>query len=167
MAGHRVKQIAICDLSLCMALFSFFFCSASLCQQSSWNRNSSIVCRPPICCLSVAQLSQFLMHGFLSNFGCCFPWAICSAVFGTFVNFFFLFDFFFFLLFLALRDCVGRANAVAWVSIRLAGVTKVVFGKWFCQSKAVPVSCPKPIIPLFRVAITIMAKWLYIRPMVI
>ncbi len=41
------------------------------------------------------------------------------------------------------------------------------FGKWFGQSKAVPVSCPKPIIPLFRAVVTVMAKWLYIELMAI
>ncbi len=28
------------------------------------------------------QLSLNLLHGFLSNFGSCFPWAICPDVFG-------------------------------------------------------------------------------------
>ncbi len=33
---------------------------------------------------SVARFSLKLMHGFLSNFGCCFPWAICPDVFFIF-----------------------------------------------------------------------------------
>ena len=33
---------------------------------------------------SVSQLSLNLMHGFLSNFGCCFPWAIRSDFFLNF-----------------------------------------------------------------------------------
>ncbi len=37
------------------------------------------------------------------------------------------------------------------------------FGKWFGQSKGVPVSYPKPIIPLFRAVVTVMEKWLYIQ----
>ncbi len=41
------------------------------------------------------------------------------------------------------------------------------FGKWFGQSKAVPVSYPKPIIPQFHAVVTVMAKWLYIQPMAI
>ncbi len=41
------------------------------------------------------------------------------------------------------------------------------FGKWVGQSKAVPVSYPQPIIPLFRAVVTVMAKWLYIQPMAI
>ncbi len=52
-----------------VCLFTYMnpiFCPAWLCQQSSWNRNLSVV-RP-----SVSQLSLDLMHGFLSIFGCCF-----------------------------------------------------------------------------------------------
>ena len=41
------------------------------------------------------------------------------------------------------------------------------FDKWFGQSKAVPVNYPKPIIPLFRAVVTVMAKWLYIQPIAI
>ncbi len=41
------------------------------------------------------------------------------------------------------------------------------FGKLFGQSKAVPVSYPKRITPLFRAVVTVMAKWLYIQPMAI
>ncbi len=41
------------------------------------------------------------------------------------------------------------------------------FGKWFDQSKAVPVSYRQPIIPQFRAIVTVMAKWLYIQPMTI
>ncbi len=40
-------------------------------------------------------------------------------------------------------------------------------GKCIGQSKAVPVSNPKPIIPLFRAVVTVMTKWLYIQPMAI
>ena len=47
------------------------FSSAWPCQRTSWNQNLSVIC------LSVSQLSLNLMHGLLSNFGCCFPWAIC------------------------------------------------------------------------------------------
>ncbi len=36
-----------------------------------------------------------------------------------------------------------------------------------CQSKAVPVSHPRPIIPQFRAVVTVMATWLYIQPMAI
>ena len=43
---------------------------------------------------SVAQLSLNLMHGFLSNFGCWFCWAICSGVFAIFENFFFFWIFY-------------------------------------------------------------------------
>ncbi len=64
-----------------------FFSSAWLCQQSSWNRNLSVV-RP-----SVSQLSLNFMHRFLSNFSCGFPWAICSDIFWIFEKKFF-FDFF-------------------------------------------------------------------------
>ncbi len=41
------------------------------------------------------------------------------------------------------------------------------FGKWFGQSKAVPISYPKPIVPLIRAVVTVMAKWLHIEPMAI
>ncbi len=33
---------------------------------------------------SMLQLYLFLMHGFLSSFGCCFPWAIPSDLFWIF-----------------------------------------------------------------------------------
>ncbi len=39
----------------------------------------TIVRRP-----SLLQLSLNLMHGFLSNFGCCLPWAIRSDFFSIF-----------------------------------------------------------------------------------
>ncbi len=58
------------------------FLAAWLCQQSSWNRNSSV--RPFVVRPSVSQLSLNLMHGFLSNFSCGFPWAIRSDVFFNF-----------------------------------------------------------------------------------
>ena len=32
-------------------------------------------------CPSVSKLSLYLMHGFLSNFSCCFPWVIHWDVF--------------------------------------------------------------------------------------
>ncbi len=35
------------------------------------------------------------------------------------------------------------------------------------QSKAVSVSHPKPIIPLFHTIVTVISKWLYIQPMAI
>ncbi len=53
--------------------------SAWLRQQSSWNRNSPVV-RPSAVRLW-HRLSLNLLHGFLSNFGSCFPWAICPDVF--------------------------------------------------------------------------------------
>ena len=63
----------------CLIEEQLIFSSGWLCQQSSSNRNLSVVCRP-----SVSQLSLNLMHGFLFNFGCCFPWAIHSDVFWIF-----------------------------------------------------------------------------------
>ncbi len=58
------------------------FSSAWLCQQRSWYgrfvRRPSSVVRP------WSQLYLFLMCGFLSNLGCCFPWAIPPDVFGIF-----------------------------------------------------------------------------------
>ena len=64
---------------------------AWLCQQSSWNRNLSVVCRPssvigrPSVRPSVSQLSlNLIMHAFLSKFGFCFPWSIRSDVFLIF-----------------------------------------------------------------------------------
>ena len=54
-----------------------------------------LVRRPSVCPSvrpSVAPLSRNLMHGFVSNFGCCFPWEIYSGVtFAAFDNFFFYF----------------------------------------------------------------------------
>ncbi len=64
--------------TFCTNLFS----SAWQCQQSSWNRNSSIVVRTSV--LSVVRLwhrlSLDLLHGFISNFSCCFsgPYARIS-----------------------------------------------------------------------------------------
>ncbi len=50
------------------------FSSAWLCQQSSWNRNSSVVRRPSVVRPSVVRLwhrlSLKLLHGLLSNFSC-------------------------------------------------------------------------------------------------
>ena len=43
----------------------------------------------------------------------------------------------------------------------------LVFVTGLSQSKAVPFSHPKPIIPLFRAVVTVMAKWLCIERMVI
>ncbi len=39
------------------------------------------------------RLPRNLLHGFLSNFSCYLPWAICRDVFGIFDNFFFFFFF--------------------------------------------------------------------------
>ena len=73
-----LRQSILSDIKTAGTIFS----SAWLCQQSSWNRNSSVV-RP-----SVTQLSLNLMRLFLYNFGCCFPWAIrpdvCFWIFETF-----------------------------------------------------------------------------------
>ncbi len=51
------------------------------------------VVRPSVVRPSVSQLSLNLMHGFLSNFSCGFPWAIRSDVFLIFEKKFFFFDF--------------------------------------------------------------------------
>ena len=51
---------------------------SSLCPPSVVRRPSSVVRHP-----SVSQLSLNLMHGFLSNFSCGFPWAIRSDVFSS------------------------------------------------------------------------------------
>ncbi len=59
-------------------IFRVIFSSAWLCQQSSLNRNSSIVRRPSVRLWH--RLSLKLLHGFLSNFSCGFPWAICPDV---------------------------------------------------------------------------------------
>ncbi len=72
---HRQKTPTGPGLSTHVA-FSYIFSSAWLCQQSSWNRNSSIV-------RLWHRLSLKLLHGFLSNFSCGFPWAICPD--GLFV----------------------------------------------------------------------------------
>ncbi len=53
----------------------FFEGSSAWASTESWNR--SVVCRP-----SVSQSSLNLMHRFLSNFDCCFPWAIRSDIFN-------------------------------------------------------------------------------------
>ncbi len=61
------------------------FSSAWLCQQSSWNRNSSVVrpsVRPSVRLWH--RLSLKLFHGFLSNFSCGFSWATCPEVFFIF-----------------------------------------------------------------------------------
>ncbi len=50
------------------------------------------ICPSSVIRPSVSQLSLNLMHGFLSNFSCGFPWAICSDVFLMFEKKFF-FDF--------------------------------------------------------------------------
>ncbi len=71
-------------------IFLKIFSSAWLCQQSSWNRNLSVVCRPSVVRPSVSQLSLNSLHGFLSNFSCGFPWAIRSDFFWIFQKKFFL-----------------------------------------------------------------------------
>ncbi len=64
---------------LYILVYFSFFSSAWLCQQSSWNRNSSVV-RPSVRLWH--RLSLKLLYGFLSNFSCGFPWAISpDAVF--------------------------------------------------------------------------------------
>ncbi len=62
-------------------LILVIFSSAWLCQQSSWNRNSSVV-RPSAIRLW-HRLSLKILHGFLSNVSCYFPWAISPEVFWT------------------------------------------------------------------------------------
>ena len=57
------------------------FSSAWLCQQCSWNWKSSGV-RPSVRLWH--RLSLKLLHGFLSNFSCGFPWAICADFFFPF-----------------------------------------------------------------------------------
>ncbi len=61
------------------------FSSAWLCQQSSWNRNSSVVRASSVVRLW-HRLSLKLLHGFLSNFSCGFPWAICPDVCFSFLR---------------------------------------------------------------------------------
>ncbi len=65
--------------------------SAWLSQQSSWNWNLSVIRLSSVRPSSVTPLN--LRHGFLSNFGCCFPWVIRR---GNFFNFFLFFIFLFF-----------------------------------------------------------------------
>ena len=60
-------------------MFEIVFSSAWLCHQSSWNRNLPVVRRPSVRLRH--RLSPKLLHGFLSNFGCDFPWAICPDFF--------------------------------------------------------------------------------------
>ena len=86
-----MAKIDNCLHNLC-TIDTQLFSSAWLCQQSSWNQNLSIV-RP-----FVSQLSLNLIHRFLSNFGCCFPWAIRSDAFWIFEKkkFHFLWIFFVF-----------------------------------------------------------------------
>ncbi len=78
MTTRPYSQISI-PFTLRLTIFELqaIFSSAWLCQQSSWNRNSSV-------CPSLVQLSLNLMYRFLSNFGWCFPWAIRSGVFAIF-----------------------------------------------------------------------------------
>ena len=59
------------------------FSSAWLCQQSSWNQNSSVVLQP-VARLCHQRLSLNLSHGFLSNFISWLPWTICPGVFWIF-----------------------------------------------------------------------------------
>ena len=47
-------------------------------------RLSSVVCRPSSVRPSMSQLSLNLLQWFLSNFGCCFSWAIRSEVYWMF-----------------------------------------------------------------------------------
>ncbi len=53
--------------------------------------------------------------------------------------------------------CSGATNGRFWSHC----------GKCISQSKVVPVSHLKPIIPLFHTVVTVMAKWLYIQAMAI
>ena len=64
----------------------YFISSAWLCQQRSWYRRigPSSVVHP------CHRLSLNLLHGFLSNFGCCFPWATLQP--HGFFFFFFFFE---------------------------------------------------------------------------
>ena len=51
-----------------------------------------VICPSSVVSPSVTQLSLNLMGGFLSNFGCCFPWAIRPKKFWNFEkNFFYFF----------------------------------------------------------------------------
>ncbi len=66
-----------CNGNQLIVINRHIFSSAWLCQQSSWNRNLSVI-RPSIRLWH--RLSPNFMHGFLSNFSCGFPWAICPDV---------------------------------------------------------------------------------------
>ncbi len=76
------------------------------------SRTHEIKIRPSIVCPAVCgiRLSLKLLHGFLSNFICCFPWAICPDVFSFLEkNFFFIF--------LALLDSVSRGHGMGLLSV--------------------------------------------------
>ncbi len=90
--GHEKKQCMQdtfnCANFLLRSFGAFrFFSSAWLCQQSSCNRNSSVVrhpsVRPSVRPSSVVRLwhrlSLKLLHGLLSNFSCGFPWDIIMS----------------------------------------------------------------------------------------
>ncbi len=63
------------DLKLLGVLYSFTW----LCQQSSWNQNTSVVQRPPVHLWW--QLYLNLLEAFLSHFDGCLAWVICLDVF--------------------------------------------------------------------------------------
>ncbi len=108
------------------------------CQQSSWNRNSSVL--PPAVRITIIYLS----HGFLLN---CFPWAIRSRFFFVFVFFCLcLFVYFGILgktiwpwitIFLANMGSYGSKNFKIYSSCKLQpNVFKLLLNfllKWFSQ----------------------------------
>ncbi len=56
-----------------LALLDYVSRAHEYVKQRSWNWNLCIIC-PSVVRPSVSPLSLNLMHGFLSNSGCCFPW---------------------------------------------------------------------------------------------
>ncbi len=74
-----------------MFLMFFIVFLALLDYVSRAHENLSVI-RPSVVRPSVSQLSLNLMHRFLSNFSCGFPWAIRSDVFLIFEKIF-IFDF--------------------------------------------------------------------------
>ena len=82
---------------------------------------------------SMSQLSLNLMHGFLANFGCCFPWTLCRGIFFVLWKFFFYFFCKYFLFLLTWDVPYGSQNFKTLLLLQIAAGCFQSFPEFFSQ----------------------------------
>ncbi len=126
--------------------------SAELMKSQFVRRLSSV--RP-----SVSQLSLNLMHGFLSNFSCSFPWAINSDVFLIFEKTFFFFLIFYeYFSFSLTWDPMGAKISKRYVAappqLSVSGIPPTASDHWNTNVVMSSSSCHPVIIHAVRITPT-------------